>query len=107
MLRIRRATLFCLLICANGAVVAGEGELEEVTVTATKRDESLQTVPMAITALSATALDNLGAVNFEDFARTVPGLDMANLGAGAGQNRVTIRGISTFSGVSVIGHLHR
>jgi iron complex outermembrane receptor protein len=61
----------------------------------------LQDVPIAITALTSEALQNLGAVNFEDFARTVPGLDMANLGAG--QNRVTIRGISTFSGVSVIG----
>ena len=81
---------------------AGEvGGLDEIIVTATKREESLQTVPIAITALTAQALENLGAVDFEDVARTVPSLDLANLGAG--QNRVTIRGISTFSGVSVIG----
>ena len=75
--------------------------LETITVTATKRGESIQKVPMAITAISGEKLEDLGAVNFEDFARTVPGLDFANLGAG--QNRVTIRGVSTFSGVSVIG----
>ena len=86
---------------AGSVAVAADGSLEEIIVTATKRDESLQTVPIAITALTSEALENMGAVNFEDFARTVPGLDFANLGAG--QNRVTIRGISTFSGVSVIG----
>lgn len=77
------------------------GALETITVTATKRGESIQKVPMAISAISGEKLEDLGAVNFEDFARTVPGLDFANLGAG--QNRVTIRGVSTFSGVSVIG----
>lgn len=89
-------------LCMVGIPAAGaDSDLQEIIVTATKRDESLQTVPIAITALTSEALENLGAVNFEDFARTVPGLDFANLGAG--QNRVTIRGISTFSGVSVIG----
>ncbi|MGB6353463.1 MAG: TonB-dependent receptor [Steroidobacteraceae bacterium] len=91
----------CLCAGVESIAVAADGDLEEIIVTATKRDESLQSVPIAITALTSEALQNLGAVNFEDFARTVPGLDFANLGAG--QNRVTIRGISTFSGVSVIG----
>ncbi|MBR0345607.1 MAG: TonB-dependent receptor, partial [Rudaea sp.] len=77
------------------------GQLETITVTATKRGESIEKVPMAITAISGSKLEDLGAVNFEDFARTVPGLDFAALGAG--QNRATIRGVSTFSGVSVIG----
>jgi iron complex outermembrane recepter protein len=95
------AAAFGLAVGADGIAAAADGDLGEIIVTATKRDESLQNVPIAITALTSEALQNLGAVNFEDFARTVPGLDMANLGAG--QNRVTIRGISTFSGVSVIG----
>jgi iron complex outermembrane recepter protein len=94
------AASFSLCVAARPAAAA-DSDLQEIIVTATKRDESLQTVPIAITALTSEALQNLGAVNFEDFARTVPGLDFANLGAG--QNRVTIRGISTFSGVSVIG----
>jgi outer membrane receptor protein involved in Fe transport len=91
----------CLSAGADGVARAADGDLQEIVVTATKRDEALQNVPIAITALTSEALQNLGAVNFEDFARTVPGVDFANLGAG--QNRVTIRGISTFSGVSVIG----
>jgi iron complex outermembrane receptor protein len=95
------AAALCLEVGVDGITLAAEGDLGEIIVTATKRDESLQTVPISITALNSESLQNLGAVNFEDFARTVPGLDFANLGAG--QNRVTIRGISTFSGVSVIG----
>ena len=89
------------LLAATPSVAEEGNGVDEIVVTATKREESLQSVPIAITAITAESLQNLGAVNFEDFARTVPGLDLANLGAG--QNRVTIRGISTFSGVSVIG----
>src|ERR1700722_20176729 len=96
------ACVASLSLCvAARPAAAADSDLQEIIVTATKRDEPLQTVPIAITALTSEALQNLGALNFEDFARTVPGLDFANLGAG--QNRVTIRGISTFSGVSVIG----
>ncbi|MPT46984.1 MAG: TonB-dependent receptor [Sphingobium sp.] len=74
---------------------------DTIMVTAQKREQRLQDVPMAISALTGEALKTIGATNFEDFARTVPGLDFSNLGAG--QNRITIRGVSTFSGVSVVG----
>ncbi len=51
--------------------------LEEVIVTATKQAESLQDVGMAITALSDTELEKMGAVTLLDFAVRVPNLGMA------------------------------
>src|SRR5579872_4059761 len=77
-------------------VAWGAGEavtLEEVVVTATKRQENIQDVPIAMTALSTAKLERLGADTFADFARLVPGLSL-NEGP---QNyaQFTIRGIGT------------
>jgi iron complex outermembrane receptor protein len=47
---------------------------EDVVVTARKREERLQDVPIAVTALSADALQTAGAVNTQDLARLSPGL---------------------------------
>ncbi len=72
----------CAASFATGTVVAqdqddGFAGLEEVIVTATKRAESMQEVGMAITAISDTELERLGAVTLLDFAVRVPNLAMA------------------------------
>jgi iron complex outermembrane recepter protein len=64
--------------------------LETVVVTAEKREESLKDVPMSITALSGTALQNLQAHDFADYAAMVPGLSLAS--GQQGQTRLTLRG---------------
>ncbi|HEY0342525.1 MAG TPA: TonB-dependent receptor, partial [Steroidobacteraceae bacterium] len=98
----RIGTVVALLLASTvHAADNGDGALEEVTVTAQKRTQNIQDVPMSISALDGAALDAIGAKNFEDFAREIPGLAFANLGPG--QNRFTIRGVSTFSGTSVVG----
>lgn len=48
--------------------------LEEITVTAQKREQSMQDVPIAVTAFDGTLIDNLGLQNFSDFAMMVPNL---------------------------------
>lgn len=48
------------------------GALEEVVVSAQKRDESLQDVPIAVNALSGTKLEELHTSNFEEFAQFLP-----------------------------------
>ncbi len=48
------------------------GGLEEVVVSAQKRDESLQDVPIAVNALSGTKLEELHTSNFADFAQFLP-----------------------------------
>lgn len=59
----------------EGAPLA-EGGLEQITVTATKRAQNLQDVPLTMTALSAADLDAKGAVGFRDWSTYVPGLSM-------------------------------
>src|SRR4051812_5557289 len=48
--------------------------VEEVVVTAQKRAENLQQVPIAVAAFSASTLQGLGAVNTKDLQTLVPGV---------------------------------
>ncbi|HEY2339178.1 MAG TPA: TonB-dependent receptor [Steroidobacteraceae bacterium] len=74
---------------------AQSGGLEEVIVTAQKRSESEQTVPMSITTFSATTLQQKAITEFFDYATKVPNLAFANTGDGVGTARtISIRGIS-------------
>ncbi len=76
--------------------------IEEITVTATKREESLQDVPVAVTALSETALEEIGITNFADYVLELPGVTAG--GSGPGQNTVYIRGVaSTTPNLTVAG----
>lgn len=67
--------------------------LEEVVVTAQKRQESVQDVPIAISALKGDTLDALGATEVTDINLFVPGL--SGITYGVGTNTWAIRGIST------------
>jgi len=64
-------------ICAEAEQYA----LEEVVVTAQKRVQSLQDVPLSISAINEAALERIGAESFEDYARIVPGLAFDNSGS--------------------------
>ncbi len=67
--------------------------VEEVVVTATKVEESLQDVPIAVTVLSGDAIDDLGIDNFADYVLQLPGVTAG--GSGPGQNTVYIRGVAS------------
>jgi iron complex outermembrane recepter protein len=67
--------------------------LEEIIVTATKREERLMDVPLSIQAVTGEQLEQLGAVNFGDYARTVAGISF--LDGGPGRSQIFIRGVST------------
>jgi iron complex outermembrane recepter protein len=54
--------------------LSGSNALEEVVVTATKREEHLSDVPISITALSGAQLEEKGITRPEDLANVVPGL---------------------------------
>ncbi|MDH3480869.1 MAG: TonB-dependent receptor [Gammaproteobacteria bacterium] len=56
--------------------------LDEITVTATKRAESLQDVPISVTALSADTLEELGIVDFDGYAQMLPTLSYKSVGPG-------------------------
>lgn len=68
-------------------------ELEEVVVTATRRAENLQDVPIAITALTDKTLAELNVQTLEDFVKYLPNVTTA--GVGPGQDEVYMRGLST------------
>ena len=79
-----------------------EPRVDEIVVTATRRSESLQDVPIALTALSGSTLQQMNIFTFDDLAKSVPGLSTA--GTGPGQSEIYIRGISTSrDGVQVAG----
>ncbi len=64
----------------------------EIVVTATKRDQTLQDVPFSINAQTAADIQRSGAVTLEDVSRNVAGLSVQNLGPG--QSQVSVRGVS-------------
>lgn len=74
---------------------AAEGGLEEVMVTATRREERLQDVPVAVSAVTGDTLSKLGAKELADYFLFVPSVNLANnqVGERGGQN-IVIRGIS-------------
>lgn len=81
---------------AVAAETASAGEIPEVVVTATRRSENLQNVPIAITALTAETLAQLNVQTFEDFVKYLPNVSTAS--KGPGQNEIYMRGLSTTQG---------
>jgi iron complex outermembrane receptor protein len=67
-----------MLATAFGGNLASAQELEEIIVTAERREESLQEVPIAVTALSRAELDDLQVFEARDLQRYVPSLNMFN-----------------------------
>jgi iron complex outermembrane recepter protein len=76
--------------------------LAEILVTATKREESLQKIPISVTAILGQNLEDRNAVNFDDYARGVPGLSFTDLGDG--RERISIRGVDSKIGQAVVGY---
>jgi outer membrane receptor protein involved in Fe transport len=79
------------LALAQQQATTSEG-LEEVIVTAQKRTESLQDVPMSITALGTQRLEELNVADFEDYAKFLPSLSFTSFGPGFA--RVYFRGVA-------------
>ncbi|ELX08700.1 TonB-dependent receptor [Janthinobacterium sp. HH01] len=74
------------------------GPIEQVLVTAQKRSEALQSVPLSVTALDQRELEHMGVEHVSDIARQTPGLTVVS--SGPGQNILIIRGISSVAGTA-------
>jgi iron complex outermembrane receptor protein len=72
------------------------GALEEVIVTAQRRTENLQDVPMALTALTGATLREMKASTIDEFVKFLPSVNTANLGPG--QSNIYMRGLSVGTG---------
>ena len=84
------------LIVLPAAIALGqerEGLLEEITVTAQKRQESVQDLPISVTAFSGDAMKALGFTNSIQLAAQTPGLQTANVFGEGNIPIVSIRGV--------------
>ena len=93
-----------------GTTVAQDGndaatdqrQLDEIIVTAQKREQRLIDVPMSVAAISGDELSAKGINSFAELALTVPGLSAQD--TGSNQRRITIRGVgNTFGVASLVG----
>jgi iron complex outermembrane recepter protein len=73
-------------------------KLAEVIVTAQKREERIQDVPMSLTALNVEALENSNQFNIADYFSKVPGVNLVNGDSGTGLASIAIRGIAQLGG---------
>ena len=96
--RVRHALLAATSLAAFVALpVAASAQdradaVEEIIVTATKRDATILNVPFSINAQTEADIQKSGAVTLEDLSRNVAGLTIQNLGPG--QSQVSVRGVS-------------
>src|SRR5216684_5733744 len=88
---------------ANQATTATEpaaaGALEEIVVTATRREESISKVPISVTAFNQDMIDQRGIKDFNDVVRFTPGVSIDT----SGTNAISIRGISSSGGAGTTG----
>jgi iron complex outermembrane receptor protein len=91
---IAAAMLPCAALDATlSAPVYAQGMLEEVIVTARKREESLQETPIAVTALSGDDLQELGLRDIADLRKVAPNVDLYGGNGTGGAGNIFIRGV--------------
>ena len=77
----------------SGYIAAQNATIEEVVVTARKKSESLQDVPLSVNALNEETLEERGINVFEDYLTQLPGVTAG--GSGPGQSTIYIRGLAS------------
>ena len=89
------AILLSAGVLFTGEAVAQQGVLEEVLVTAEKREQSIQELPISIEAFDAERLDTLQISSFGDISQHVPGLYDGPNSADVGGLKIYIRGVGS------------
>jgi iron complex outermembrane receptor protein len=88
---------------------ASNNGLEEIVVTATRRSERLQDVPVSVLAFSQEKMDAQGLKNIDDLSRLSPGLNFQRNGMSSAGNYndegsdINIRGVDSTAGTSTTG----
>jgi iron complex outermembrane recepter protein len=75
---------------------ASEVVLEEIIVSATKRNDAIIDIPQSIQAVSSQTLERLGAASLQDVINQLPGV--SGFSTGTGKSAFNIRGVASFSG---------
>ncbi|MEY4722400.1 MAG: hypothetical protein RIQ46_2125, partial [Pseudomonadota bacterium] len=97
---IRRTGTLAVALLASTALAfpamaqdAGEEEGSEIIVTAQKRSENLQDVPISIAALGEARLEQANVAAFDDYAKLMPSVSFQSFGPG--QSQIFFRGVSS------------
>lgn len=72
--------------------------VDDIVITATRRETTLQNTPAAVSAIGAEQIEKRNLIGMNDYLQSVPGVSFQD--RGNGQNTITIRGISTGSQIS-------
>ncbi len=78
------------------------GTLQEIIVTAQKRRENVQEVPISISVLKGADLESMHATNLMDYAAYMPGVVVTPNGS-PGQETITLRGLAQLSSATSVG----
>ncbi|MDJ0749321.1 MAG: hypothetical protein QNJ11_07540, partial [Woeseiaceae bacterium] len=79
-------------LIALGLSMPVSAQIEEIVVTATKREENVQDVPVAVTVLSSETIENQNAVGFEGLQALIPSASFRK-GNTTRNSSVIIRGL--------------
>jgi outer membrane receptor protein involved in Fe transport len=92
-----RAPLAAAILLLSPGLIAQQTQgIEEVVVTAQKRAQNLQDVPISIQTLGNETISDLGIQDFQDYAKMLPSVAMTpSVGAGSSFTLVYMRGIAT------------
>jgi outer membrane receptor protein involved in Fe transport len=94
-----------VILSHSGTAVAQSADagdqIEEILVTAQKRSERIQDIPISISAISGADLERAGARDFKDVLLSIPGVSYS--GSEPGQSRYSIRGVSTAASSPTVG----
>ena len=91
-MKLIQKSLIAIAIAGVVTPFAAQADIEEIIVTANKREQSIQDVPIAISAFDNSALAEIGADSLENLTNFVPGVALFD-DRGAGQPTWVIRGV--------------
>ena len=86
---------------AQAAEPEDPNQIQEIVVTAQKRAERIQDIPISVSAISGEDLERSGARDFKDVLLSIPGVSYS--GSEPGQSRYSIRGVSTAASSPTVG----
>jgi outer membrane receptor protein involved in Fe transport len=98
------ASAWIAVAVASAAPIAALAQIEEVVVTTRKREENLQDIPLAVSAISAEQIQRQGINSLADVVQNQPSVKF-DQSFGPADNRITVRGLSNTRGRSNVAFL--
>jgi len=89
----------------SGSLFSQRGSIESITVQTQKKTESVQNVPVPVTAFSGLAIERKFAINLEDLNKAAPSVQLQHVGLFHSASSFTVRGIGT-SGIESFDDPH-